>query len=1373
MNQLPTRKLLPVHIGRQLYNRNFKLLIRHIGGTLTCPLQQRLDEGPRRARRGLGEDIPIGACRLLDGEFEETWMKRGSMLLSSLQTRRPVRSPGNGCNWTGNGGNPCIGSKKVAQFYTVAPPPPLPYGFTRPLEINPNTIKIMNILMEDIQQTPVPTNLHSHASSVPLLNGTNFSEWRENVEFTLGVLDLDLALTSEKPPELNDKSTKEDKELHKLWEKSNRLSLMFMRMTISANIKSSLPTKELAKDFMNAVAERFKTADKSVAGNLMAQLTTMKFDGTRSMYDHVTEMQNISTKLNDLGISVTETFLVTFILNSLPEQYAPFQMHYNTHEANWTVDGLRNQLDTEEKRLARRGITVAHLSTQGAHHKFGKKAGRGQKRAPPRMNDNVQPTQQKAKKDEKCRFCKKPGHFQKDCPKRREWFEKKGNPLGFVSFSELNFSHVPSNSWWLDTGANVHVSNTMQGFLTTQIIDPTENFLTMGNGDKVPVEAIGTYRLVLVTGHSLDLFQTLYVPLISRNLVSASKLDLQGFKFYLGDGRFKLYKDSITIGSGILVDGLYKFLISHSIFENHLTMHHKVGTINKENSSFVWHKKLGHIPQEKLRRLVKEGVLSNLDFTDYKSCVDCIKGKTTKHTKKGAKRSSQLLEIIHTDICGPFDVPTFGGENYFITFIDDYSRYCYLYLLHNKSQSVNAVEAFITEVERQLEKRSDRGGEFYGRYDETGQHPGPFAKLLEKLGIAAQYTTPGSPWQNGVAERRNRTLLEMVRSMMSHANLPVSLWTYALRMAVYILNRVPSKAVPKTPFELWKGWKPSLKHPEVWGCAVEARAYNPDERKLDMKTISGYFIGFPEKSKGYIVYCPNHKLRIIETGNVKFIMDGMISGSTFVEDKSVHETRVTIPLPIKNTDKTIPSIVEPHNDEGSLVDSTIVESTNNEEPQHQPQSHNEIIANEEIVEQPALRRSVRERRNAILKDYVCYLQESDFDIGIMKDPVSYSQAIASDNSEKWIDAMNDELKSMADNQVWDLTQLPDGHKAVASKWIFKTKRDCNGNVERYKARLVAKGFTQKDGIDYKETFSPVSKKDSLRIIMALVAHYDLELHQMDVKTAFLNGELQEEVYMSQPEGYTLKGQEDKVCKLKKSIYGLKQASRQWYLKFNETINAFGFEENVVDPCIYLKISGRKFIFLVLYVDDILLASSDLGLLHETKVYLSKNFEMKDMGEASYVIGIEISRDRSRGLLGLSQKAYIERVLERFAMATCSASVAPIQKGDKFGLYQCPKNELERKQMEKIPYASLVGSLMYAQVCTRPDISFAVGMLGRYQVNPGMDHWRAAKKVLRYLQGTKDLCLTYRKSEQLELVGYSDSDYAKCVDTMKSTSGYIF
>ncbi|RVW82677.1 Retrovirus-related Pol polyprotein from transposon TNT 1-94 [Vitis vinifera] len=306
--------------------------------------------------------------------------------------------------------------------------------------------------------------------------------------------------------------------------------------------------------------------------------------------------------------------------------------------------------------------------------------------------------------------------------------------------------------------------------------------------------------------------------------------------------------------------------------------------------------------------------------------------------------------------------------------------------------------------------------------------------------------------------------------------------------------------------------------------------------------------------------------------------------------------------------------------------------------------------------------------------------------------------------ELWYNAMKDEMSSMRCNDVWDLVELPNGVKTIGCKWVFKTKKDSSGNIERYKARLVAKGFTQKEGIDYTETFSSVSKKDSLRIILALVAHFDLELQQMDVKTTFLNGELEEEVYMKQPEGFPSSDGEQLVCKLKKSIYGLKQASRQWYLKFHNIISSFGFVENVMDQCIYLKVSGSKVCFLVLYVDDILLATNDKGLLHEVKQFLSKNFDMKDMGEASYVIAL-----RS-----------IETDLK---------------------------------------------------VCTRPDIAFAVGTLG--QSNPGIDHWKAAKKVIRYLQGTKDYELMYRRTSNLKVVGYSDSDIANCVDSRKSTSGYIF
>ena len=192
------------------------------------------------------------------------------------------------------------------------------------------------------------------------------------------------------------------------------------------------------------------------------------------------------------------------------------------------------------------------------------------------------------------------------------------------------------------------------------------------------------------------------------------------------------------------------------------------------------------------------------------------------------------------------------------------------------------------------------------------------------------------------------------------------------------------------------------------------------------------------------------------------------------------------------------------------------------------------------------------------------------------------------------------------------------------------------------------------------------------------------------------------------------------------------------------------------------------------MDDILLAANDKSLLYEVKQFLSKNFDMKDMGEASYVIGIKIHRERSRGILGLSQETYIKKVLERFRMNDCSPSVvAPIVKGDRFSLNQCPKNELEQEQMKNIPYALAVGSLMYAQVCTRPDIAFAVGMLGRYQSNPGIDHWRAAKKVMRYLQGTKDYMLMYRRTDDLEVVGYSDADFTRCVDSRKSTLAYIF
>jgi Reverse transcriptase (RNA-dependent DNA polymerase) len=234
-------------------------------------------------------------------------------------------------------------------------------------------------------------------------------------------------------------------------------------------------------------------------------------------------------------------------------------------------------------------------------------------------------------------------------------------------------------------------------------------------------------------------------------------------------------------------------------------------------------------------------------------------------------------------------------------------------------------------------------------------------------------------------------------------------------------------------------------------------------------------------------------------------------------------------------------------------------------------------------------------------------------------------------------------------------------KSIGCKWIFKTKKDSEGNVERYKARLVAKGFTQKESIDFTKTFSPVSTKDSFRIIMALVAHFDLELHQMDVKTAFLNGDIDECIYMSQLPNYEFDDSKHMVCKLKKSIYGLKQVSRQWYFKFHQVIISFGFEPNLVDECIYHKFSGSKFVFLVLYVDNILLASKDKKMMHETKKFIFKHFDIKYLGEVSYMLRLKIHRDRNKGILGLSQQTYIDKILKRYGIENYKPGNTPVAK----------------------------------------------------------------------------------------------------------------
>lgn len=351
-------------------------------------------------------------------------------------------------------------------------------------------------------------------------------------------------------------------------------------------------------------------------------------------------------------------------------------------------------------------------------------------------------------------------------------------------------------------------------------------------------------------------------------------------------------------------------------------------------------------------------------------------------------------------------------------------------------------------------------------------------------------------------------------------------------------------------------------------------------------------------------------------------------------------------------------------------------------------------------------------------------------------------------------------------------------KLIGCKWIFKRKIEASeGDRIRYKARLVAKGYNQREGIDYNEIFSPVVKHSSIRMLMALVARNDWELHQLDVKTAFLHGELEESIYMEQPEGFVRPGDEDKVCLLKRSIYGLKQSSRQWNLQFDQHMKKIGFESSKYDSCVYVKKKdGRPVAFLLLYVDDMLVTGSDINEIQKVKHDLKLRFEMKDLGEAKRILGIDIIRDRRRKILWMSQQHYIEKLLKKYQMNESRIVSTPLGQQFQLSASQGPKSEEEQNLMKQIPYASIIGSVMYVMICTRPDLAHAVSITSRYMSNPGKAHWQALKWMLRYLRGSADYGIMYRRDEDQtrdSLEGYCDSDYATNRDNRKSQTGYIF
>ena len=350
------------------------------------------------------------------------------------------------------------------------------------------------------------------------------------------------------------------------------------------------------------------------------------------------------------------------------------------------------------------------------------------------------------------------------------------------------------------------------------------------------------------------------------------------------------------------------------------------------------------------------------------------------------------------------------------------------------------------------------------------------------------------------------------------------------------------------------------------------------------------------------------------------------------------------------------------------------------------------------------------------------------------------------------------------NGTWEITDRPYGCKPVGCKWVFKKKLRPDGTIEKYKARLVAKGYTQKEGEDFFDTYAPVARLTTIRVLLSLAASHNLLVHQMDVKTAFLNGELEEEIYMEQPDGFVVDGQEGKVCKLLKSLYGLRQAPKQWHEKFERTLTSTGFVANEADKCVYYRHGGGEGVILCLYVDDILIFGTNLKVIQEVKDFLNQNFEMKDLGVADVILNIKLLRGGDGGIT-LLQSHYVEKILDRFGYSDCKPSPTPY---DPSVLIR--KNEGETK--DQLRYSQIIGSLMYLASATRPDISFSVSKLSRFVSNPGDVHWHALERIMRYLKGTASYGLHYTGYPRV-LEGYSDANWISDADELKATSGYVF
>lgn len=1115
----------------------------------------------------------------------------------------------------------------------------------------------------------------------------------------------------------------------------------------------------------------FKKDNEDQKCRLLQEFFSSQFEKGSDIATHVSKLQNLAYRLKSLKQDVSDEMMCSKILSTLPGEYKFFKTAWeSTTNAEKTLTNLVSRLLSEEtmNKNEEKGRTPVAFQCSSLDKTcyICKKVGHiarfcRNKNKNYACTDKYQNANQtgynsrmvNTTQEVKCRICKKVNHTENNCffrdkHKNYNKTEQSNNKISFLteSSSSREFSR---NVFVLDSGSTAHMVNDHKIF--KNLTKTNSEICVAKKGTKITAKGIGEIEMKECT-----LKDVLYVPDLSKNLLSVKAITENHGQVIFENDKVHIMKENEKILEGTKNEkGLYIIELTK---EDHWDETFLVST--KEEKIKNWHSKLGHINIKDIKKLIDKQMVTGMDIKttdcDYfeTPCEICIKGKQVRAPFNTERtRAGRPLEIIHSDLCGPIDPPTWDNKKYILTLMDDYTHYVVIYLLEYKSETVDFIKEYVEEVERdktmKIKKiRSDNGGEYRNNKLEN---------YCKEKGIIMDPIIPYSPQLNGKAERLNRTLIEKVRTLLFDMNVNKKFWGEAARVAAFILNRSPTESLSLdlTPIEMWTGNKPDLKRLQIFGSEVYAKTLGY-LNKLDSRSEKFLFMGYAPT--GYRLW-DERKQRIMIRRDVVFKKKGDNMKKNMVRKFNEHELTEN-----EECDWSIQHNNEQEPDmeiQQDIESECIQQQDNCKEQQNETSIHEneieyiyeEVSDNGDEEDLNSGQGNSTERQDTRTRSGRRINKPKHYDDFAL---LTYNEAMQSEERDRWKKAIEDEKGSLEKNQTWEYIDKKEanGTKVLTNKWVFKIKDDGT-----YKARLVVRGCQQQKGIDYTEVFSPVVNISSLRMLLAISVKRNFILKKFDIKTAFLYGKITEDIYMNVPEGY--EEQEGKICKLKKSLYGLKQAPMKWNECFTKCLKEYDMKPLSIDQCIFTNQIGT--LMLAIYVDDGLVAGERNEDIDSLLRKLEENFEIKKFEEVDMFLGIRLTKGDN--WMKLDQKKYTESILEKFHMENAKSAATPITDNND----NC---QIELKP-EKFPYREAVGSLLYLSNKTRPDIAYAVGFCSRNLENPTRADINNVKRIFRYLAGTRDDGIIYKKDEKDEMLkAYSDSDFAGDKMTRKSTTGYV-